>query len=163
MEVVLSPLIKILGVPAQWVKDPALLQLWRRSQLWLGFDPWPWNCHMPCAPVAPTIFFFFFLVRIWRRNNTVLRKEHALRRDELASPLISTWFGEITQHFCTLISSFVRKHITLCLKHSNYSWMPSSFPPYFLLSFPLRFSSRSAFLGSWVKVSKLRLGPGKYF
>ena len=25
----------------QWVKDPALLQLWRRSQLWLGFNPWP--------------------------------------------------------------------------------------------------------------------------
>ena len=32
---------------AQWVKDPALPQLWLRSQLWLGFDPWPGNsiCH----------------------------------------------------------------------------------------------------------------------
>ena len=29
----------------QWVKDPALLQLWLRSQLWLRFDP---TCfHMP--------------------------------------------------------------------------------------------------------------------
>ena len=27
--------------PAQWVKDPALPQLWLRSQLWLGSDPWP--------------------------------------------------------------------------------------------------------------------------
>ena len=33
--------------PAQWVKDPALLQLWCRSQVWLAFDPWPGNFHMP--------------------------------------------------------------------------------------------------------------------
>ena len=32
--------------PAQWVKDPTLLQLWYRSQLPLGFDPWPRNFHM---------------------------------------------------------------------------------------------------------------------
>ena len=33
--------------PAQWVKDPALPQLWLRSQLQLGSDPWPRNstCH----------------------------------------------------------------------------------------------------------------------
>ena len=29
--------------PAQWVKDPALPQLWSRSQLWLGSDSWPGN------------------------------------------------------------------------------------------------------------------------
>ena len=29
--------------PAQWAKDPALLQLWYRSQLWLISDPWPRN------------------------------------------------------------------------------------------------------------------------
>ena len=29
------------------VKDLALLQLWCRSQLWLGFSPWPRNFHMP--------------------------------------------------------------------------------------------------------------------
>ena len=36
------------GVPAvtQWVKDPALPQLQPRSQLWLGFDPWPGNFHV---------------------------------------------------------------------------------------------------------------------
>ena len=33
--------------PAQWVKEPALLQLLHRSQLWLGFDPYPWNFHLP--------------------------------------------------------------------------------------------------------------------
>ena len=33
--------------PAQWVKDPALPQLCRRSQLQLGFDPWPVNFHIP--------------------------------------------------------------------------------------------------------------------
>ena len=30
----------------QWVKDPALLQLWHRWQLWLGFDPWLGNIHI---------------------------------------------------------------------------------------------------------------------
>ena len=35
--------IWILVIPsvAQWVKDPALLHLWYRSQLRLEFDPWP--------------------------------------------------------------------------------------------------------------------------
>ena len=32
--------------PAQWVKALVLLQLWHRSLLWLGFDPWPRNFHM---------------------------------------------------------------------------------------------------------------------
>ena len=31
---------------AQWVKDLTLMRLWRRLQLWLGFDPWPGNFHM---------------------------------------------------------------------------------------------------------------------
>lgn len=31
----------------QCVKDPALLQLLRRLQLQLWFDPWPWNFHLP--------------------------------------------------------------------------------------------------------------------
>ena len=30
----------------EWVKDPALLQLWHRLQLQLRFDPWPKNFHM---------------------------------------------------------------------------------------------------------------------
>ena len=32
---------------AQWIKDSALPELWRRLQLWLRFDPWLWNFHMP--------------------------------------------------------------------------------------------------------------------
>ena len=28
------------------VKDLALLHPWYRSQLWLGFDPWPGNFHV---------------------------------------------------------------------------------------------------------------------
>ena len=32
-----------------WLKDPALLQLEHRSQLQLGFDPWPRNFLMPWA------------------------------------------------------------------------------------------------------------------
>ena len=31
---------------SQWAKDLGLLQVWRRSQLQLGFDPWPGNFHM---------------------------------------------------------------------------------------------------------------------
>ena len=31
--------------PRAVVKDLALLQMWRRSKLWLGFDPWPGNFH----------------------------------------------------------------------------------------------------------------------
>ena len=32
------------------LKDPAFQQLWHRSQLWLGSDPWPGNCI--CRGVA---------------------------------------------------------------------------------------------------------------
>ena len=32
--------------PVQWLKDPVLLQLWCRLQLWLGFDPWPRVFHI---------------------------------------------------------------------------------------------------------------------
>ena len=37
-----------MGVPTapQQVKDPELLQLWCRLQLWLGSDPWPRNLAM---------------------------------------------------------------------------------------------------------------------
>ena len=30
----------------QWVMGLVLLQQWRRLQLHLGFDTWPWNLHM---------------------------------------------------------------------------------------------------------------------
>ena len=26
------------------LKNPALLQLWCKLQLWLGFNPWAWEC-----------------------------------------------------------------------------------------------------------------------
>ena len=32
---------------AQWVEDHALPRRWHRSQMWLRFDPWPGNFHMP--------------------------------------------------------------------------------------------------------------------
>ena len=31
---------------APWLKDPVLPQLWYRSQMQLGFSPWPRNFHM---------------------------------------------------------------------------------------------------------------------
>ena len=34
---------------AQWVKDLAFSQLWRRLQLQLGFDLWLRNFHLPWA------------------------------------------------------------------------------------------------------------------
>ena len=33
--------------PAQWVKNPALLQLWHRSQLQPKSNPWSGNFHVP--------------------------------------------------------------------------------------------------------------------
>ena len=52
-------MIGVLGVlgcrfdlqPAQWVKDPVLLQLQLRSHLWLGSDLW--LGHSICHKVAP--------------------------------------------------------------------------------------------------------------
>ena len=43
------PKSKCLGCSpvVQWAKDLALLQLWCRSRLWRGFDPWPWNIQVP--------------------------------------------------------------------------------------------------------------------
>ena len=41
---------------AQRVKDPALPQLWRRLQLWCGFDPWPGNLHMPWGQLEKLFF-----------------------------------------------------------------------------------------------------------
>ena len=35
--------VRLIPGPAQWVKDPALLQLQLRLQLWLGSDLWPGN------------------------------------------------------------------------------------------------------------------------
>ena len=40
------------------LKDLTLLQLQRRSQLWLGFNPWPGNFHTPQMQL-----FFFLLFR----------------------------------------------------------------------------------------------------
>ena len=34
---------------AQQVKDLALSLLWLRPLLWCGFNPWPWDFHMPQA------------------------------------------------------------------------------------------------------------------
>ena len=39
---------------AQWVKDLALLQLWLRSHLWLGSDPWRGN-SICCRVANPEI------------------------------------------------------------------------------------------------------------
>ena len=39
--------VGLIPCPAQWVKDPELLQLWLRLQPWLGSHPWRGNsiCH----------------------------------------------------------------------------------------------------------------------
>ena len=42
----LHDLAGLIPGPAQR-KDPALLHLWHRSQMQLGFDPWPGNFHTP--------------------------------------------------------------------------------------------------------------------
>ena len=43
----LVSVVVLVPSPAWWVKDPALLLLWHRLQLQLGFDPYPGTsiCH----------------------------------------------------------------------------------------------------------------------
>ena len=65
----------ILGL-VQWIKNLELLQLWHRSHLWLGFDPWPRNFHVPrrqlkkkknnknCLPLQGSILYFMHLKSI---------------------------------------------------------------------------------------------------
>ena len=48
----------------QWVKDPSLPQLRCRSQLWLGFSPWPRN---------------FLMLWVWQKNG---KKEKEGRKKE---------------------------------------------------------------------------------
>ena len=81
----------ILGIPAvvQWVKDlelslqplgslaqhsgvndPELPQLWYRSQLWLGFDPWAGNFRMPqVQPKKKKKKSIFIYQRSWVRGS----------------------------------------------------------------------------------------------
>lgn len=37
---------------AQWAKDPVLLQLWCRSQLWIRFSPWSRNFYIYATCMA---------------------------------------------------------------------------------------------------------------
>ena len=37
--------VSLVGI--QQLKDLALSLLWLESLPWYGFDPWPWNFHMP--------------------------------------------------------------------------------------------------------------------
>ena len=49
--------------PAQWVKDPVSPQLWLRSQLRLGSDPWPGNsvCCEGAKKERNDIIFIFIM------------------------------------------------------------------------------------------------------
>ena len=42
-----SGIAALIPGPVQWVKEPTLLQLWHRSQMWLRFGPWPGAFHTP--------------------------------------------------------------------------------------------------------------------
>ena len=44
----------------QQVKDPVLSQLWYRSLLWCGFDPWLGNLHMPWVRTKRKLYFLSF-------------------------------------------------------------------------------------------------------
>ena len=51
---------------AQWVKNPALLQLWLRAWLWLRSDPWPRNsiCCRPAKKEKKRYFCYWWNPRI---------------------------------------------------------------------------------------------------
>ena len=60
-----------ISIPAQWVRDPALPQLWLRSQPRLGSDPGPWNPYVAgwskkerggCLYVRKVVFW---ITQVW--------------------------------------------------------------------------------------------------
>ena len=53
---------------AQWVRDPALPQLWLRAQVWLPSDPWPGTSICRREPKMEKKFFFSF----WPQGSAVL-------------------------------------------------------------------------------------------
>ena len=58
----------------QWIEDLALPQLWRRSQLWLKFDPWPRNFHMSRVQLCVYILYMiknniFYKARVEMEKN----------------------------------------------------------------------------------------------
>ena len=59
--------------PAQWVKDPALPQLWHWLQLCLGFDPWPWYFHMlwvwPKKTLTTKLHLKLHSIHIFQQSN----------------------------------------------------------------------------------------------
>ena len=65
--------------PVQWVKDLVLWQMWHRSQMQLGFDPWPGNVCMP--QVSPKKKKKYVYVYIIQGNLMFLKKQ----------PIFTTW------------------------------------------------------------------------
>ena len=64
--------------PTQWTKDPALLQLWHRSQLQFGLDLWPGNFDMPGRAAKEK------KKRKWIATPLTCKRTLAERRDSLA-------------------------------------------------------------------------------
>ena len=70
--------------PGTMAKDPTLLQLWHRLQLWLRCDPWPRNSI--CYAVGKFFFFFNFrnkkqgvpIVAQWLTNSTSILEDMGL-------------------------------------------------------------------------------------
>ena len=74
----------------QWVNDPALPRFWLKPQMWLKFDPWPGNFHMP--PIQPKNEKKFLGVPVmaqWLTNPT--------RNHEVAGsvPALAQWVNDL--------------------------------------------------------------------
>jgi len=71
---------------AQWVKGPVLQPLRHRSQLQLGFDPWPGDFHVPLG--WPKFFlkeptFIEYLICTSHRGVTIIIPTFKMRKLKL--------------------------------------------------------------------------------
>ena len=66
---------------AQWVRDPALLHLWRRLQLQLGSDPWPGNTIFQKAAKKQELASLFVITDMNNEESLVINS--SLRKTAL--------------------------------------------------------------------------------
>ena len=114
--------IGLIPGPVQWVKDAVLLHPWHRSQLHLGFDPWPGNFHMPWVQPKIMIIKIEKEHRLWNQNILVHNPTFTV-----------CWFCHLGQSYLHLYSfSFPICKMEIILGYelfSNYSLSASFLCP----------------------------------